>query len=139
MLHTVGYIALDGVATARNLGPRPASVPLHDWEQDNFGADNAAMAARVLHYWKFPAALVEAVGARYVEPTIETISAPAGVLYTASFLAERVPAGLPPEAGLFEVPTKALESFLVRPAEVKDFEFSLRDRLSRLRSLLNLV
>jgi len=139
MLHSIGYVALDGVATARNLGPRPANVPVREWEQANFGADNAVVAGRVLHHWKFPAALVEAVTQRYAEPTIESIAEPAGVLYTASFLAERVPAGLPPEAGMFEVPSKALEAFLVRPPEVKDFEFALRDRLSRLRSMLNLV
>ena len=139
VLHTVGYIALDGIATARNLGPRPPSMPLREWEEQNFGADNSAVAARVLHYWKLPAVLVEAVADRYKEPTTETIVQPGGVLYTASFLAERVPAGLPPEAGLFEVPTKALEAFLVRPPEVKDFEYALRDRLSRLRSMLNLV
>jgi HD-like signal output (HDOD) protein len=139
ILHTVGYVALDGVAAARNLGPRPPSVPLREWEEAHFGADNAAVAARVLQFWKFPATLVEAVGDRYKEPTIESIVQPAGVLYTASFLAERVPAGLPPEAGMFEVPTKALESYLVRPPEVKEFEYTLRDRLSRLRTMLNLV
>ncbi len=139
MLHALGYVALDGVAAARNLGPRPPNMPVLEWERGNFDADNAATAARVLHHWKFPSPIIEAVAARYVEPTVETIVQPGGVLYTASFLAERVPAGLPPEAGLFEVPMKPLEAFLVRPAEIRDFEFTLRDRLSRLRSMLNLA
>lgn len=139
MLHAIGYVALDGVATARNLGPRRPNVPLLEWEQQHFGATNAATAARVLRHWNFPAVIADAVAARYEEPTLETIVQPSGLLYTASFLAERVPAGLPPEAGMFVVPTKALEAFMVRPAEVRDFEFAIRDKLSRLRTMLNLV
>jgi HD-like signal output (HDOD) protein len=139
MLHTIGFVALDGVATTRNLGPRRPDVPLLEWEKENFAATNAEIAARVLHHWNFPAAIVEAVGARYAEPTVESIVQPAGLLYAASYFAERVPAGLPPEAGMFTAPTKALEAFMVRPAEMRELEFAIRDKLSRLRSMLNLV
>jgi hypothetical protein len=139
MLHTIGFVALDGVATTRNLGPRRPDVPLLEWEKENFAATNAEIAARVLHHWNFPAAIVEAVGARYAEPTVESIVQPAGLLYAASYFAERVPAGLPPEAGMFTAPTTALEAFMVRPAEMRELEFAIRDKLSRLRSMLNLV
>ncbi len=139
MLHGIGFVALDGVATTRNLGPRRPDVPLLEWERDHFGSDNAAIAGRVLHHWNFPALIVEAVTARYQAPDNETIAQPAGLLYTASYFAERVPAGLPPEAGLFTAPTKALESGLVRAAEMRELEFAIRDKLSRLRSMLNLV
>jgi HD-like signal output (HDOD) protein len=139
VLHGIGFVALDGIAAARNLGPRPAKTPLLQWEQENFGTDNAAIAARVLHYWQFPTAIADAVGARYVAPTTETIVETAGVLYTASFLAERIPAGLPPEAGLFSAPIEALEAFIVRAPEMRDFEFAVRQKLSRVRAMLNLA
>jgi HD-like signal output (HDOD) protein len=139
VLHSIGFVALDGIAAARNLGPRRPDVPLLEWEKEHFGADNAAIAARVLHHWSFPAVITEAVAARYAEPDVESIAQPAGVLYTASYFAERVPAGLPPEAGMFNAPTKALEACVVRPAEMRELEFAIRDKLSRLRSMLNLV
>lgn len=139
MLHTIGFVALDGIAARNNVPPRSPQVPLLEWEQQQFGTDNAETAARVLHHWNLPPAIVQGVGSRYQPPNNETIVEPGGLLYLASYLAERVPAGLPPEAGLFEIPTRALEAFIVRPAEVRDFEFTLRDRLSRLRTMLNLA
>jgi HD-like signal output (HDOD) protein len=139
LLHGIGFIALDGVAAARNLAPRPAKKPLLEWERETFGTDNAATAARLLHHWGFPPAIAQAVGNRYEVPNMETIAEPGGLLYTASFLAETIPAGLPPEAGLFFAPTKALEAFIVRPAEIRDFEFAVRQKLSRLRTMLNLA
>lgn len=139
ILHTIGMVALDSVAAARGIAPRDPGVPLLDWERENFGIDNAAAAARVLQYWKFPEVLRSAVGGRYAPPTKDTVQEPASVLYLACCLAERIESGLAPEGGLFRLTPDVLEAARTSEAQFEGLETDLRHQLARTRSLLRLA
>ncbi len=139
ILHTIGIVALDSVGAARGIAPRDPGVPLLEWERENFGIDNAAAAARVLQYWKFPEILRNALSGRYVPPTSETVRSPAGVLYLACCLAERTESGLAPEGGLFRLTPAILEAAQMTAAQFEALEGDVRFQLSRTRSLLRLA
>ena len=139
ILHSIGIVALDAIAAGRGVGPRNPGVPLLDWEREQFGIDNAAAAARVLQHWKFPEALRHAVGARYEPPTATTARTPAGVLYLACCLAERVEAGLAPEGGLFRLTPEVLDAVSMTEEQFGSLENDLRHQLARTRSLLRLA
>ena len=139
ILHAIGIVALDSVAAARGLPARNPGVPLLDWERENFGIDNAAAAARVLHHWKFPESLRQAVARRYEPPVADTVRAPASVLYFACCLAERVASGLAPEGGLFRLTPEALAAAGMTADQFGGLESELQFQISRTRALLRLA
>ena len=139
ILHAIGIVALDSVAAARGIAPRDPGVPLLDWERETFGIDNAAAAARVLHYWKFPEPLRRAVADRYEAPTAATARNPASVLHLACCLAERSAAGLAPESGLFRLGDEVLAAIDMSDEQFGGLETELRYQVSRTRALLRLA
>jgi HD-like signal output (HDOD) protein len=139
ILHGIGIVALDSVAAARGIAPRNLAIPLLDWERDTFGIDNAAAAARVLQYWKFPESLRLAVEARYEPPVPATAKNPSSVLYLACCLAERTASGLAPEGGLFRLNDSMLAAVGMTAEQFDGLEGELRYRLSRTRALLQLA
>jgi len=138
LLHTVGMVALNGVATARGLPARPEHVPLRDWERDHFGAENPEVAARVMRVWNFPDDLVGAVAARYLAPRRETVGRPGSALFLASMIAEKVPAGLPAEQGIFALTPEQLIELGLGGSGLSDLEMCSLQLFSRVRAMLNL-
>lgn len=137
MLHMIGMVALDRAGTQRQVAARPTTTPLPDWERETFGADNAEIAARVLQHWNFPEEMGRAVSQRYVPPTSETVSHPDAVLFLASCLAERVPAGLPPEAGMFRLTPEQLAALGLNRELFSELELETNKKYSSLRALLS--
>jgi HD-like signal output (HDOD) protein len=138
LLHPIGLVALDSVGTARNLPARSGGGTVLEWEQAQFGGNNASVAARVLLYWCFPADLVASVAARYEPPTAETAAQAGRELFLASAFAERVPAGLPVENGLFRLPAELLEEIGLGPERYSELALIVQQRLTHMRALLGL-
>ncbi len=136
LLHAIGLIVMDQVAIARGVPAIALGASLVDWEQRHFGCSNADVSVRVLKGWGFPEAVVIGVATRCTRPKPNTIGALGGILYLASALAERVPAGLPPEAGLFEVPDSLLQSLRMDRDEFSGLELKVGQQISRLSTLL---
>jgi HD-like signal output (HDOD) protein len=136
LLHPVGFVALDAIAAARGMPVRPSTMALAEWERAKFGADNTVVAARVLQFWSFPEELSTAVAARYEPPTAETGARPGHELYVASYMAERIPAGLPGEAGLFALSPERLAEIGLSSDHLSDLELSTARQLTRMRALL---
>jgi HD-like signal output (HDOD) protein len=136
LLHPIGFVALDTIATTRGLAPRQPAVALSEWERAMFGAENTAVGARVLQFWSFPDELSAAVAARYEPPTAETAGRPGRELFLASCIAERIPAGLPFEAGMFGLSADRLAEIGLSSEHCSDLELSTARQLTRLRTLL---
>jgi HD-like signal output (HDOD) protein len=136
LLHPLGFVALDTIAAGRGLPSRPPDANVLDWERARFGCDNAAVAARVLKFWSFPEELPAAVSARYAAPAADTAAHPGHELFLASHLAERIPAGLPGEAGLFALSAEKLSEIGVSAEQITDLVHATAHRLTRMRSLL---
>lgn len=139
ILHPVGLVALDRVAQARGLAPRPPQMPLPDWEQAHFLTDNAAVAARVLRLWHFPASLSAVVSGRYLPGAAGDQVSAASMLHVASILAEKLGAGLPGEKGLFLPAADRLAAAGLQWEDFGDAEVEAAQNLQRTRSLLNLA
>jgi HD-like signal output (HDOD) protein len=135
LLHTIGIVTLDTVGSKRASPSLAAGTPLLAWEHRLFGTDNASVSQRVLTLLDLPARLADAVASRYTEPTPESIGEMRGLLYLASALAEKVPAGLPPETGLFKITDALLESLRLSREEWTDMELDTAQRLSRLKAI----
>ncbi|MBE2213705.1 MAG: HDOD domain-containing protein [Opitutaceae bacterium] len=138
LLHTVGMVALNGIALARKLPPRAETQPLCDWERDQFGVENPEVAARVMRVWNFPEDLAGAVAARYVVPRRQTVGRPGAAVFLASLIAEKIPAGLPAEQGIFQLTTEQLIEIGLGGAGMSDLELSSLQLFSRVRAMLNL-
>lgn len=139
ILHPVGLVALDRVASSRVATPRPLGTPLPDWEYAQFGADNAAVASRVLRTWKFPEAVLAAVAGRYVPGAAADQIAAASVLHVACCLAERLGSGLAPEKGLFPASADRIAAAGLHWDDFSDAELEATQQLERTRALLNLA
>lgn len=139
ILHPIGIVALDRVAAGRHLPPRTGHFSLLDWEQENFGTNNATAAARVLRHWKFPEALAESVAARYEPPTAETLKTPGSMLHLASILTEKIGLGLPPEGGLFRFTDETATACGLTREEFAELEMESRQNLASTRTLLQLA
>jgi HD-like signal output (HDOD) protein len=137
LLHTVGMVALNGIALARGLPARPEEAPLRDWEREQFGAENPEVAARLMRAWNFPEDLAATVACRYTAPSRETLGHPGTILFLGSVIAERIPAGLPVESGIFQLgPERQHEIGLGRDG-LADLELSSLRLFSRVRAMLN--
>jgi HD-like signal output (HDOD) protein len=144
ILHPVGLVALDHVAAARDIAPRPQDAPLLAWEREKFDCDNAALAARVLRLWKFPEPLAAAVAARYGDANVAAeasaeVGQGAGVLRLASSLAEKLGAGLPPERGLFRATPETIAAAGLPWDEFSELQLEAAQNLERTRALLKLA
>lgn len=138
LLHTVGMVALNGIAVARGLPARPEKMPLREWERAQFGTENPDVAARVMRVWNFPEDLGGAVAARYVTPTRETVGRPGAALFLASAIAEKIPAGLPVEQGIFQLTAEQITGLGLGGSGLSDLELSSLQLFSRVRAMLNL-
>jgi len=138
LLHTVGMVALNGIALVRRLPARPDEVPLREWERDHFGAENPEVAERVMRLWNFPADLAGAVAARYLPPTRQAMGRPGAALFLASAIAEKIPAGLPVEQGIFQLSAEQLVDIGLGGSGLSDLELSSLQLFSRVRAMLNL-
>lgn len=134
MLHPIGIILLDGIAEARGVPAIAVGNPIKEWEEGVFSSDNATLAATVLKGWGMPESLVNAVGTRYTPPKPSSIGEMRGILYLASAIAERVPAGLPPETGLFQVNDAVLGPLRLSKEDYSDLQLEAGQKLSRLRA-----
>jgi len=137
LLHTVGLGTLDLVAVERRIPLRPPNLSLLDWEQRNFGDNNSEIGARILKSWSFPADIVDAVASRYTEPTAKTLFAAGSGMYLASCIAEKIPAGLPFEKGIFLSPYQ-LEEIGFSKDELADLKLEIAQKLSRMQAMMNL-
>jgi len=135
LLHTMGIVVLDTAAASRGIPPLPVGTPLLAWEGRNFGSENTAISSRVLNAWNFPENITNAVATRYTAPTPDSIGQLGGVLYLACALAERIPAGLPPETGLFKISAPLLESLRLSREDWSDLELASGQKFSRLKAL----
>lgn len=138
LLHTVGMVALNGIAVARGLTPIPEAMPVRAWEQEQFGVENPEVAARVMRSWNFPDDLAAEVAERYVRPTRESLGRPGAALYLASAIAEKIPAGLPVEHGIFQLSHEQLVELGLGGSGLGDLELSSLQLFSRVRAMLNL-
>ncbi len=138
LLHTVGMVALNGIAVARGLPARPDGVPVRDWERSQFGAENPEVAGRVMRTWNFPEDLAGAVALRYVAPKRETMGHPGSALFLASAIAEKIPAGLPMEQGIFQLTPEQVNNLGLGGNGMSDLELSSLQLFSRVRAMLNL-
>jgi len=138
LLHTVGMVALNSITLTRQLPPRPEKQPLRDWEREQFGAENPEIAGRVMHAWNFPDELIAAVNGRYLTPTRERLGLHATALFLASTIAERIPAGIPAEHGIFHLTDDQLDAIGLGGNGLGDLELSSLHLFSRVRAMLNL-
>ena len=137
ILHSVGFVALDRVAAARHIAPRGRDVAVDVWEREQFGTDNAAVAAQVLRFWEFPESVTEIVSARY-HP--EKSGAPeAALLHLGSVVADRLGVGLAAEKGLFRAPAELILAAGVPLEDFSEAELDARQALDRARALLRLA
>jgi HD-like signal output (HDOD) protein len=139
LLHTIGLVALDGIAAARQLPMRPAEKPLREWEREQFGAENPEIAGRVMRGWSFPDEISGAVSVRYELPTRANIGRAGSALFLASMIAEKIPAGLPAENGIFRMSTEQINEIGLGGHVLPDLELSSLQLLSRVRAMLNLT
>jgi HD-like signal output (HDOD) protein len=116
---------------------RPASLSLQNWEERNFGDTNPGIGARVLKVWSFPSEIVESIASRYTEPTSNTIFAAGSGMFLASCIAEKIPAGLPFEKGIF-LPPARLEELGFSKDEFADLKLEITQKLSRMQAMMNL-
>ena len=137
LLHTVGMVAMNRIALERALPARPEGMPVREWEQVHFGAENPEIAARVMRAWNFPEDLAGTVAARYTVPTRASLGHPGSVLFLASAIAERIPAGLPVEQGIFQLSPEQLSEIGLGTTGMSDLELSSLQLFSRVRALLN--
>lgn len=137
ILHSVGLVALDRVAAARHIRPRDRDATLDVWEKENFGTDNAAIAAQVLKIWEFPASVTDVVAARY-QPQ-KTGAPEAAILHLGSVVADRLGAGLVAEKGLFKAPAELIQASGVPLEDFSEAELDARQGLDRARALLRLA
>ncbi len=137
LLHTVGMVALNGIALARGLPPRPEEVRLREWECEQFGEENPEVAARVMRAWNFPEDLAATVAARYTPPTRATLGHPGTTLFLASAIAERIPAGLPAESGIFQLSPEQQHEIGLGQHGLADLELSSLQLFTRVRAMLN--
>lgn len=137
LLHTVGMVAINAVATVRGLPARPEAMPLREWERATFGAENPEIAARVMRVWNFPEDLVATVAARYTTPAPGSLTHPGTSLFLASAIAEKIPAGLPVEQGIFQLSREQLAAIGLGTDGLLDLEFSSLQLFSRVRAMLN--
>lgn len=139
ILHPVGIFAIDRLARARGIAPRPPEQPILTWEHTHFGTDNAAVAARMLHHWKFPEHLAAIVAGRYYPGAAGDQVAQASLLHAASILAEKLGAALPGEMGQFLPSVERLTAAGMQWEEFGDAEVEAAQNLQRTRALLNLA
>lgn len=137
LLHPVGLAALDLVAEERRIPPRSPSLSLLNWEQRHFGENNPEIGARILKMWSFPADIVDAVASRYTAPTAKTIFAAGSGMYLSSCIAEKIPAGLPFEMGVF-LSSDRLEELGFSKDEFADLKLEIAQKLSRMQAMMNL-
>jgi len=137
LLHTVGMVTLDLAAEERRIPQRPSSLSLLTWEQRHFGENNAEVGSHVLKLWSFPAEIVEAVASRYTEPTAKTLFASSSGMYLSCCIAERIPAGLPFEMGVFLPPNRLVELGFSKD-EFADLKLEIAQKLSRMQAMMNL-
>lgn len=137
LLHTIGLVTLDLVAEERRLPDRGAQLSLLEWEVKYFGENNPEVGGRVLKLWSFPADIVDAVGSRYTWPKPKTLWSAASCMFLASCVAEKVPAGLPPEIGIFPPPDK-LEELGLSKDQFADLKLEITQKLSRMQAMMNL-
>lgn len=138
ILHPVGMVALDHAAQRRRTPARQTDERLPDWEYAHFGADNAAIAARVLRHWKFPDTLSAIVAGRYLPGAAGDQVGPASLLHVASILAEKLGAGLACERGLFLPAVDRITAAGLRWDEFGDAEVDAAQNLQRTRAMLSL-
>jgi HD-like signal output (HDOD) protein len=136
VLHPVGMVALDRIATARKQPPRDAARSIQEWEAATFGIDNAAVAARVLRHWQFPEALSDTVAGRYDPESSGTVVASASLLYLASLLAEKIGEPLPGDRGRFRLQPARLAASGVPWDAFSEAEVEAAQHLERTRALL---
>lgn len=139
ILHPVGLLVLDRIAVTRQLPARERNQALAEWETGNFGADNAAVAARVLRAWALPEALVHTVAGRYDPAGAGTQMQSASGLHLASCLAEHLGAGLDLEHGRFQVSAATLAAAGLELDEFGEAEIAAGQGLQRTRALLKLA
>jgi HD-like signal output (HDOD) protein len=139
ILHPVGLVALDHAAHTRKAPPRRPDESLPDWENANFGTDNASVAARVLRQWKFPDALSATLAGRYLPGAAGDLVGPASVLHVASILAEKLGAGLDGERGLFLPAADRISASGLHWEEFGDAEVDAAQSLQRTRAMLSLA
>lgn len=136
VLHPVGLLALERLATTRQTAVRRAAEPLPAWEQQRFATDNPAIAARVLRHWQFPELLTSIVAGRYVPPTEGEAAAGANLLHLASLLAQKLGMVLSGETGLFRLTPQRFELSGVPWDAFAEAEVEAAQNLERTRSLL---
>lgn len=135
LLHTVGMVTFEIAAKNRGLPARRHTVPIRDWENKTFGMGNAELAGRVMQKWNFPEIIVNAVSTRYIPPTPKTINRLGGILYLASSMAGRAPAGIPLESGMFPVSDELLGSLRLSREEFDGLAHDASQKLSRLQAV----
>lgn len=139
ILHPVGMLALDRIASRRQPPARRGVVPVLDWEQITFGNDNAAIAARVLRAWRFPENLAGIVAGRYRTEAAGDERAAASVLHLASCIAEKLDAGIEAEKGLFPSLPDRIAAAGLPWEEFSETVIEARENLDRTRALLRLA
>ncbi len=100
LLRTIGRVVLDGSALEQ-IYPGEAEWPsVAEWERATFGITSAEVTTVLLHHWRFPSDVVEAVRNHY-EPlgNIEKSDVSACVLNLACGVAARFGLDLPGEEG----------------------------------------
>jgi HD-like signal output (HDOD) protein len=138
VLHPVGMVALDRIATARKLPPRDAAVPIKEWEAAVFGTDNAQIAARVLRHWQFPDSLAATVAGRYEPETAGESCGGASLLHLSSLLAEKIGSPLPGDRGRFRILPARFAAANVPWDAFSEAEVEAGQNLERTRALLQI-
>lgn len=139
ILHPVGLLALDRLASMRGVPPLSADEPMLEWELKHFGVTNDWLAAEVLWRWRLPEQLVAAVSCRYVPGQALPAAEAANLLHLASCLAVDLGAGLGPERGLFTPTSEVVARAGVEPAAYGELAIEAGARLERARELLALA
>jgi len=139
VLHPVGMVALERVAASRRMPARRPEEPIPLWEAAVFGTDNAAVAARVLRHWDFPASLAIVVAGRYTIPAGGGEGAAgASLLHLASLLAEKIGGGLAGEKGRFSLSPEKLAASGVPWDAFSEAQVEAGQNLERTRALLQI-
>ena len=110
------------------------TIPLHAWEDANFGITNSSVAGFVLVSWNFPDLISRAIQYQYIpEEDPDDIKEP-NLLHIASLVAENIGKGLPCELGYWEATNERLEKAGLNQSHIDAAAESINESLDSLIS-----
>ena len=153
LLRSTGKIALEGLANAsgfRGPGGKPApslsgfkakydpasEQPIVAWENANFGLSNCETASFILHEWRFPAGIVEAIGNHYSPIGVSEEPVLSALLNLAAGAADKMGYPLPGEQGYWEL---SEEKWAAAGVDESLLESATTRALERFKSLQSAV